>query len=254
MNNTNSQVNYILYSYNLEDAKISQNHCLDKHNFDILKCVLCGCIPISPKTCSNCENLVCNRCVDNHLSNKSSLCPSLNCKQTFYEKNVNKLVLNLLNNLQVKCPNCSKVDKFIDLKDHIPLCRYTKRIAKCLGCERELLTTNELKEIYEHVEGCQYFSEACAICGELQMKKDMEVHYLSCPECTIKCPDCFEKFKRRDGHLLQHCFGNLKELCKVKNAKSKEILILVRAINKELNSFKALNVKLNQEIKILKGN
>jgi hypothetical protein len=221
MINIKSNLSYTLYDYNLEEAEISQNLCLDKHNFDLLKCVLCGCIPISPKTCSNCEHLVCSRCINNHQSNNSTLYPSTICKHIFGKKNLNKLVLNLLNNLQVRCPNCPKVEKFNDLKDHIPLRRYTKRIAKCLGCEeREVLTTNELKEINQHVDGCQFFREACGFCGELQLIGDLEVHYLSCPEVTIKCPDCFEKFKRKDGHLLQDCFGNLKELYKIKNAKS----------------------------------
>jgi hypothetical protein len=223
MSNSNSNSNYILCEFNYENVKITENLCLDKNNFDLLKCPICNCIPVFPKSCSKCECLICNRCLSNH-STISNLCPNKSCNQAFTEKCIPRLVSSLLNNTLIKCPNfpnCIEEKKIVELLEHLQACKHTVRIAKCNGCSKNVSTTNELKEIISHVMDCQSISEGCRYCTEPQMRKDMQEHLKNCPEFPIKCQECFLSYKRKDSHLIQDCLKRLKTLYQTKKNEGK---------------------------------
>jgi hypothetical protein len=224
MNNINSNPNYSLCDFNFENVKISENLCLEKNNYDLLKCPICQSIPIFPKSCSKCECLICNRCLSNYSLN-SNLCPNKSCNQKFSEKPMNRLVNTLLNNTLIKCPNtpnCPLEKKMVELLDHLLVCKYTLRIAKCVGCAKNISTTNELKEVNEHVKVCPSISEPCKFCYTLQARNNMTEHYKNCVESYIKCPDCSQERKRNDSHSREDCFNKLKNL--YQNGVSKSIL------------------------------
>jgi hypothetical protein len=135
----------------------------------------------------------------------------------------------------------------VELLDHLLVCKYTLRIAKCNDCGKNLSTTNELKEVAEHVKECPSVLEECKFCNLPQPRNNMKEHFKSCPEYVIKCLDCFHEKKRKEEHIPESCLKKLKVLYQTKEAKSKMVLTVVKETKKEMKQLK-------DEVKYFKSN
>jgi hypothetical protein len=177
----NSNQHYELKEIEIQDIDIpSKCSNLAPEILDEYICHICLCLVKEPVSCSNCEEIICLKCIQQHLKNNKT-CPK--CQNYFSEKPVPKKVKNILDNLTIKCPNnnknCKVKTKYPFLiKDHLNSCPYTERIATCKGCRADIKTTNKLVEIEEHIKTCQLILVNCPNCDSFvqrSMLKESEI-------------------------------------------------------------------------------
>ena len=84
-------------------------------------CPICTLVIEDIKQCSECEGILCNRCLQ-AWKVKSSACPL--CKCEFEADRIPKRVLALFNDCEFRCPyNCSEVFKYEHRKKHFMQCQ-----------------------------------------------------------------------------------------------------------------------------------
>jgi len=91
-----------------------------------------------------------------------------------------------LNSSQDEENSCKEILHLEDLYEHFNKCKFSKRYAKCMGCNKEGL----YEEIINHTYYCNEIIVKCNFCNEKIKKKFYEVHKKKCQENTIKCPVC----------------------------------------------------------------
>jgi len=85
-----------------------------------LKCCVCSEAFQNPKLHNDCQNVFCQGCIM-----KLSECPL--CRKAIGESNLSpvaKMITRKLDELEVYCPDCNKVQKRGDLKSHLEKCSF----------------------------------------------------------------------------------------------------------------------------------
>ena len=77
---------------------------------DVINCKLCGCIFEDPIQCNKCQNLFCEKCIDD-WTNKKKICP-LNCANNKFNSALlcKKLISQIM--IQCKCGEKISYDKY----------------------------------------------------------------------------------------------------------------------------------------------
>ncbi len=83
---------------------------------DLLTCPLCKNIYKDPLICSGCQNVFCQKCLENY--SKESNCPN-NCKNNKFSKSI--LKNELLSKIKYKCKNCKEEVEKNNIKAHLEL-------------------------------------------------------------------------------------------------------------------------------------
>jgi hypothetical protein len=172
--------------YELKELAIQDNDIHSKlldqapEIIDEYLCHICLYLVKEPVACSNCEEIMCSKCIQQNLKH-SNKCPK--CKSIFSEKAVPRKVKSILDSLTMKCPNNNKNCKIrtkypFSINEHLNICPYTDRIAICKGCRAEIKTTNKLIEIDEHIKTCEDVDINCPTCDSLVKR------YLVKEECS----------------------------------------------------------------------
>jgi WD40 repeat protein len=180
--------------------------CKDKLTAEEYECLACSNLPIKPKTCLECEKILCVKCYQSY-SQKYRHCP--NCKTDLKYKDLGQRSKNLLNNLQLICINseCKTELTFENFLKHLKLCEFTRRTAICQGCSIRVESNFKAKEILEHITKCPKILRPCKYC-EKQFKGDvLEDHIDFCEEKPINCEYCGIKYikNKLDLHRRKEC-------------------------------------------------
>jgi hypothetical protein len=184
-----------------------------------LVCTICAAPFVTPMELG-CEHIFCEDCVYEHLScgiQSASSCPK--CRRPVESlKPVPRLLNQLLDELEVECPNkssgCLPPLKRYTVTDHVNrYCEYEEvrcRKSSCSGViQRRFLD-----------KGCLHTHIECDVCNDLIMEKDLEVSYLKncswallansfkhheetvCPAALVECDYCHIELRR--GQVRKH--------------------------------------------------
>ncbi|OUM64978.1 hypothetical protein PIROE2DRAFT_8123 [Piromyces sp. E2] len=97
-------------------------------------------------------------------------------------KKVDRLILNILNELEIYCPNkpngCSYVCQRQFLYEHYHQCDYELVECPHPACHQKVIK----KELQEHTEQCDYRELECEFCKETYLQKDKMNHIKNCKE------------------------------------------------------------------------
>ncbi|KAK9465969.1 hypothetical protein V1512DRAFT_226893 [Lipomyces arxii] len=159
-----------------------------------LVCPICCCALVDP-CYTKCGHTFCSVCLYKALA-QSPKCPV--DRNQLAEDDISpapKILLNMVNELLVYCPNADKGCKAINqrclLQHHLrDQCVYTKIKCPSATCS-ELI---EKRYIEEEPDKCFHEPIACNACDEQVPRFEMEVHKRTCSARTIRCPDCLEEF------------------------------------------------------------
>jgi len=197
---------YMLIEKNSIISKLNSNLC--NENQDIIKnyvCSFCFHVDRKPIQCHCCEILFCHDCVSD-----LSICPT--CSQNFIADQVGKRAIQTIGSFKFKCPNhvqgCETLTTLDDVGTHMINCKYTLRIAKCFICQMLVDTTNEMKEINEHVKTCEETEIVCDSCEKKVKRKFMSNHKnKDCDYHKITCDMCKNTFYKKNlsNHLREVC-------------------------------------------------
>jgi hypothetical protein len=125
------------------------------------------------------------------------------------------------------CPNsdCDEKIKYQNIFPHYENYSFTQRVAVCNGCYNDVKTTNQLKEIGNHIENCGDIITACKYCLMPFQRNLLETHYIECSERDIECRFCkmIYRFSKFNEHRMGTCVETATELLqeKVKDLEKK---------------------------------
>jgi tetratricopeptide (TPR) repeat protein len=145
---------YKLNELNTNEIEIPSDLCIEKVVVENFCCSICYNIPFKPKRCSDCKKIICHKCFQSY-SSKNYNCPY--CKKTLRYKELGTMAIEFFKTFNIKCKNmqCNVISNYENLFQHLSICEYTQRKATCLLCKQEILTTNKLDEIKQHLEACR---------------------------------------------------------------------------------------------------
>ena len=236
----NGQINKIDTKYFLRDfSEIVQE----------VECPICLQFPLNPIQCSKCLKIFCKTC---QIKNT---CPI--CRDEFKEKELERILKNILDKLLLRCQNCEKYNKKLNLNkikvsqyvNHLSNCEFSDY--QCLVCK--IIIQHSKQKCYEHAHFCGYSDSTCSYCSKsikLYLKKEHEVkcgeELIPCEFCQtqlerkkmenhkknlclfriIKCNECKENYKYKDfdAHLKEECKDNQIKYWKKKFEEAKQVL------------------------------
>lgn len=106
----------------MENDSISENTVVEDAIYlafkDSLICPICSNILINPLMCMNCQNVYCQKCVD-EWSKKDNKCPN-RCENPNYKKSIEKN--NILSKLKFKCEKCGEEIFYDNVGKHRESC------------------------------------------------------------------------------------------------------------------------------------
>jgi hypothetical protein len=229
---------YYINDLDPEGITLTTNLCLEEDIGKEYECIICFKIPKTPSICASCEKVICLECRSNPLF-VSQNCP--HCKSTLALNPLGKLANNILSNIILKCPNsgCDEKIKYQNIFAHYEDCSFTERVAVCEGCYDDIKTTNQLKEIDDHIENCGDVLTACKYCEMTFKRNFLDTHYNECSEREIECRYCkiIYKSSELNEHKMGMCVETATELLQEK----------VKDLEKKINST-------DTELERVKGN
>jgi hypothetical protein len=146
-----------------------------------LVCLICHSAFGSPVALT-CDHYFCKDCLQHAWDAQPSCktCPTCrhNVDTLTEPLPVPKIVENMLDELQVRCPNsklgCSWVDQRVNLHNHVMLyCEYT--LVECPSFECKLPVSQK-----DFHKGCLHYTVSCDDCHTSLMKRDLEVRSSFC--------------------------------------------------------------------------
>lgn len=175
-----------------------------------LWCPICQS-PLVLPVLTRCGHVFCSECFDGLLEHSNKCCP-LDRKSfsrdldrgRFPAKTAPRIIQNLLDELQVRCPNrrCGKVEVRGAIKQHYEKeCQYTK-----VTCSRPSCRQPVTRMDYEG--GCKHMIVQCPQCYGLIDASEADEHYEN--DCTVAPKDCEHcsasvPRNRYAVHLQQDC-------------------------------------------------
>ena len=109
----------------------------------LLICPLCNKLLKKPLMCSACQNVYCQKCLEQYL--KKKICPN-KCQNIKFSKSITKN--EMLSKITYKCKNCSKEVIQNDIKAHLesnchPYLEKTKTLAEIYQSKKEIIKLSE---------------------------------------------------------------------------------------------------------------
>ncbi|CAD0086153.1 unnamed protein product [Aureobasidium vineae] len=168
-----------------------------------LMCPICRSAFVDPVVVADCDHHFCRDCLDYTTSwnQYSGTCPA--CRRPGRltgSGSASKLLLNILDDLVVKCPNqpkgCNKQVKRGHLLDHVNIyCDYTK-----IDCPDDACDQKTQRKDAAH---CVHQPVSCLAC-----RQSMTLHWqIECADHDIPCPSCAASipYRYQQTHLAHHC-------------------------------------------------
>lgn len=141
-------------------------------------CVICTNIVVNPEVCKTCQNLFCKKCI-NEAIKVNRKCPY---KCSYYTPvEIPKSTKNILNKLNLKCPNSN------------------------IGCPETILYEN----ISNHLKNCTFLKYKCEFCDFNGTLSKCKEHSKNCQFSLITCLKCEDKIKKNETHEKDNCISNL---------------------------------------------
>ncbi|KAG9579204.1 hypothetical protein KCU77_g408, partial [Aureobasidium melanogenum] len=173
-----------------------------------LMCPICRSAFVDPVVVADCDHHFCRDCLDYTTSwnQYSGTCPA--CRRPgrlIGSGSASKLLLNILDDLVVKCPNqpdgCDKQIKRGHLLDHINLyCDYTLIDCPDRECDRKVRRKDAAHCVHQPV--------SCLACRQSMTVQELDSHWQTvCADHDIPCPSCAASipYRYQQTHLANHC-------------------------------------------------
>ncbi|THW95022.1 hypothetical protein D6D17_07762 [Aureobasidium pullulans] len=173
-----------------------------------LECPICRSAFVDPVVVTDCDHHFCRDCLDYTTSwnQYSGTCPT--CRRPGRlngSGSASKLLLNILDDLVVKCPNqsdgCDKQVKRGHLPDHLTIyCPYT--LVECPedGCDQRVPRKDAAQCLHQPV--------SCLACRQSMTVQELDSHWQNeCADHDIPCPSCAASipYRYQQTHLALHC-------------------------------------------------
>ncbi|CAF0839973.1 unnamed protein product [Adineta steineri] len=171
-----SEEDLFFYEKNIDRERIiiNKNSSLLNDCF----CSICWCLLWKPCSCSSCQNLFCNECIQTWLNISSSTCPL--CRLSYNEKSPPLSIHSILAQISIRCRNSS------------------------LGCTEILLY--DLLEQHECID-CHFRTKKCRLCEQIILIKDIDQHKNICKPIAIQCNVCQYSIQNED-YIESFTFSN----------------------------------------------
>lgn len=203
---------YERFKIKISETKFDEDNYVGDNKEDIreFNCLFCLFIVKDPISCSNCETLFCNKCLEDHLK-RSKICPQ--CRNEYKPKPINRIISGILQRSQFYCPlKCKTVLSQDTMYIHLPKCKNLERI-KCLHCNTTMQYDHSLteEENYDkHKKDCSLLTTPCLYCEELVVKSKYVQHLSKCSSRLYFCTQCRDYFpeKYRESHDDYFCIRN----------------------------------------------
>ena len=228
VNSTTTTAAMFLANYDLRrcDARASNETKVDLRSLDFVEppneslvCTICAAPFVTPMELG-CEHIFCEDCVYEHLScgiQSASSCPK--CRRHVDSlKPVPRLLNQLLDELEVECPNksagCIRPLKRYTVNDHVnKYCDFEE-----VRCPKSNCSGNIQRRFLD--KGCLHTHIECEICNDLVMEKDLAVSFIHiksseqlanisqhheeaiCPAALVNCDHCHLELRR--GQVSKH--------------------------------------------------
>ena len=156
-------------AYNVVNARIIENNSEYKK---LTTCRICKDFMRKPLQCASCSSSYCQPCLTRKdVENRGIQCINKDCKAPSGNlQPVSRMVKNILEQLKIKCPECSQIVSYANYEEHQLSHTF------CAFCYKEIPTWKKIKQ---HL-------------------------YLECPKYKINCVNCEFIFKR-ENYLTHDC-------------------------------------------------
>lgn len=198
-------IGYERLPFDIIETGISLDLIIPKHkdmSTEVI-CSICLAVIYDPIMCSKCENIFCRSCI-NSLLKKSFKCPN---KCIFEEKEVGRVLKNLLNKFELQCyfvkNGCSSILLYGEFIKHCNNCDYGD--FKCLTDNCDFVGIK--KEVIAHVQICPLKLLLCKYCKEKIYQKEFEGHTKACESKLVNCKFCNVQIKNKalEKHMNEDC-------------------------------------------------
>lgn len=113
---------------------------------DLITCLFCQGIVISPKQCSNCESSFCEKCIfswEKKKNQNTSSCPKRCLNSSFIDSS--RMLNNMLSKIELSCPNdCEKTLNYENIFRHNEICD-NKEYVLCHCCKNQVKVDSTMK-------------------------------------------------------------------------------------------------------------
>ena len=159
---------------NVNDEGIIQERIVNSKELEKslprLMCAICLNILWKPSSCSKCQTLFCDFCIQ-RWTIKSPLCPN-RCQ--YIKAIAPPIVKNYLSDILIMCryanTGCKHVIGYDELEKHEMSCLFREK--KCRGCGNFYL----LSVLFEHEKNCDLTKVSCRSCNEEFSKQKIIIH------------------------------------------------------------------------------
>lgn len=198
-------VGYIRLPFDIVETGINLDLIIPKHkdmSTEVI-CSICLAMIYDPIMCSKCENIFCRSCI-NALLKKSFKCPN---KCIFEEKEIGRVLKNLLNKFELQCyfsiNGCLSILLYGDFVKHCNNCDYSDFKCTTDNCGFVGIKT----DIIAHVKVCPLKLLLCKYCKEKIYQKEFEAHTIACEAKLVNCQYCNVQIKNKalENHLNDDC-------------------------------------------------
>ncbi|KKA21007.1 hypothetical protein T310_4953 [Rasamsonia emersonii CBS 393.64] len=160
-----------------------------------LMCPICHCPFIRPVRLQ-CDHVFCQKCLNSAITSAAAgpddfPCPTCRAPTKDIFMNVPRLLINMCDDVRVRCPFSSEGCKEILPRGHVQshvdkYCEY-----KLLDCPSPTCSKKTRKKNMSSERRCMHTLFRCEDCEEDVMEQDLEEHRKElCPSLRTTCPDC----------------------------------------------------------------
>ncbi len=197
-----------------ENIKLDEDLFIGGNKEDIreFNCVICLQIVDLPIACNKCESLMCTNCIDVYLKINEK-CPK--CKENYSKKTINRILMNILNRSEFKCPlNCKEIVSYEKYKKHLEICENLDEKVTCIYC-KEIVYLNEDFNFFNHEDICNQLKANCPFCDICVKKIEYPQHLDICEKGSFICDKCNKviliKYKSHHDDYFCNEFIEIKE-------------------------------------------
>ena len=170
-----------------------------------MKCRKCNDLVYDPVLCIFCEGIYCRLCSKN--LNKNQIC--LNCKKEFIQKNLQRPMLNILFQTNIRClffqNGCSKIIKYPEFFDHVHKCKFTVFRSLSPGIHHNL-SRSYIKKFMNSIKIVNK-----SIDGENKLTSGHQIH---CSNCKKQIP--LQSYSSHNGGNCLKILNSMYEEFKIK--------------------------------------
>ncbi|RJE17438.1 TRAF-type zinc finger, partial [Aspergillus sclerotialis] len=160
-----------------------------------LMCPICHCPFIRPLRLQ-CDHVFCQKCLNTAItsfgaSRDNFKCPTCRAPTSDVSMNVPRLLINMCDDIRVKCPffneGCNEIVPRGHIQSHVDkYCAYKLVDCPDHSCDKKT------RKMHLHPENkCMHELHQCSRCDEEVMEQDYEEHVKElCPSLKTTCPDC----------------------------------------------------------------